>query len=74
LFRYAPDGSETLRIEFPATKVSSVSFGGDQYEDLYVTTALTSGTRSSEGAGAGALFRLRPGVQGVPEFVSRVGM
>ncbi len=74
LFRYAPDGSETLRIEFPAKKVSSVSFGGDQYEDLYVTTALTSGTRSSEGAGAGALFRLRPGVQGVPEFVSRVGM
>jgi sugar lactone lactonase YvrE len=74
LFRYAPDGSETERIEFPAKKVSSVTFGGDTYEDLYVTTALTSGTRSSEGAGAGALFRLRPGVRGLPEFSSRVGL
>ncbi len=72
--RYTPDGAETIRIEFPAKKVSSVSFGGNNYEDLYVTTALNSGTRSSEGAGAGALFRLRPGVRGVPEFNSRVGM
>ena len=72
--RYTPDGVEVERIEFPAKKVSSVSFGGDDYKDLFVTTALTSGTRSSEGAGAGALFRLRPGVRGVPEFHSKVGM
>jgi sugar lactone lactonase YvrE len=72
LRRFTPDGSETERIEFPAKKVSSVSFGGGDYEDLYVTTALTSGTRSNEGAGAGALFRLRPGVRGVAEFHSRV--
>lgn len=70
--RFAPDGTETGRIQFPAKKVSSVSFGGDNYEDLFITTALTSGTRDSEGAGAGALFRLRPGVRGVPEFFSKV--
>jgi sugar lactone lactonase YvrE len=74
LYRYSPDAMEVDRIEFPAKKVSSVSFGGNDYEDLFVTTALTSGTRESEGAGAGALFRLRPGVRGVPEFFSRVSM
>jgi sugar lactone lactonase YvrE len=72
LYRYAPDAVEVARIEFPAKKVSSVVFGGEEYKELYVTTALTSGTRSSEGPGAGALFRLRPGVRGVAEFVSRV--
>jgi len=72
LRRFSPDGTETRKIEFPAKKVSSISFGGGDYEDLYITTALTSGTRSSEGAGAGALFRLRPGVRGVAEFCSRV--
>ncbi|MBN2084521.1 MAG: SMP-30/gluconolactonase/LRE family protein [Anaerolineales bacterium] len=73
LYRFAPDAAEADRIGFPARKVSSISFGGGDYEDLYVTTALAGGTRSAEGAGAGALFRLRPGVRGVPEFVSRVG-
>ncbi|MGB7537875.1 MAG: SMP-30/gluconolactonase/LRE family protein [Anaerolineales bacterium] len=72
LRRFTPEGAEMRRIEFPAKKVSSVSFGGGEYEDLYVTTALTSGTKSSEGAGAGALFRLRAGVRGVAEFHSQV--
>ncbi len=72
LYRYSPDAVEVDRIGFPAKKVSSVSFGGNDYEDLFITTALTSGTRSGEGAGAGALFRLRPGVRGVPEFHSNV--
>jgi sugar lactone lactonase YvrE len=72
LYRYTPDAVEAGRIEFPAKKVSSVSFGGGDYEDLFITTAITDGTRSSEGAGAGALFRIRPGVRGVAEFVSKV--
>jgi D-xylonolactonase len=72
--RYSPEGAEALRVEIPARKVSSVSFGGADYADLYVTTALTDGPRAVEGDGAGALFRLRPGVRGVPEFFSRVGL
>lgn len=71
--RYAPDGSEQRRIHFPARKVSSVTFGGPDYGDLYVTTA-GGDKRAEEGAGAGALFRLRPGVMGVPEFPSRVAV
>lgn len=72
LYRYTPDGVEERRIEFPAKKVSSVTFGGDALSDLYVTTALTDGTQAEEGAGAGALFRLRLGIRGLPEFFSRV--
>ena len=71
LVRYAPNGSEVQRITFPAQKVSSCSFGGPDYRDLYVTTA-GGGNKASEGAGAGALFVLRGVGQGVPEFMSRV--
>ena len=39
LVRYSPDGREDRRIEFPAKKVSSVIFGGEDYTDMYVTTA-----------------------------------
>ncbi len=72
LVRYSPDGEELQRIAFPAKKVSSATFGGDDYGDLYVTTATGGNDRATEGAGAGALFRVRPGVRGVPEFFSRV--
>ncbi len=71
LVRYAPDGSEDTRITFPARKVSSVIFGGDGYADMYVTTA-GGPNKAEEGAGAGALFRVKAVVPGVPEFFSRV--
>ncbi|MDJ0555776.1 MAG: SMP-30/gluconolactonase/LRE family protein [Microcoleaceae cyanobacterium MO_207.B10] len=75
LFRYTPDGKEVLRIPFPAKKVSCVTFGGADYTDMYVTTA--GGDKrevegSGEGSGAGAVFRLNIGIQGVPEFMSKV--
>jgi D-xylonolactonase len=77
LVRYAPDGTELRRIEFPARKVSSVTFGGEQYDRAYVTTALgpgegTAGERDAEGDGAGAVFAFRPGTTGVPEYRSRI--
>lgn len=70
--RYAPDGRETGRVGLPATNVTSVAFGGDALDELYVTTA-GGDRRESAGEGAGALFRLRPGVRGGHEFRSRVG-
>ena len=72
LYRYTPEGVEVLRIPFPARKVSSAAFGGPDLSDLYITTALSGGSREAEGPGAGGLFRLRPGVRGLPEFFSRV--
>jgi D-xylonolactonase len=71
LVRYAPDGTEVERVDFPARKVSSVAFGDADLTTAYVTTANRDG-RETEGDGAGALFALRPEADGREEFVSRV--
>ncbi len=71
LVRYRPDGTEERSIEFPAKKVSSVIFGGPDYADIYVTTA-GGDNKAEDGPGAGALYRLQLGIQGVPEYPSRV--
>ncbi|GAA0727913.1 D-xylonolactonase [Halorubrum trapanicum] len=71
--RYAPTGEPVSEIEFPARKVSSVTFGGAGYETLYVTTALTGGDRSTEGDGAGSVFRVTDlDTAGVSDFRSRI--
>jgi len=71
LVRHAPDGSEMQRIAFPASRVSSVIFGGPDLTDLYVTTA-GGNDRGQFGPGAGALFHLNPGIRGLPEFYSKI--
>ena len=73
LYRYTPDGTEERRVRFPAKKVSSAVFGGEDLMDIYVTTA-GGQNKTEEGAGAGALFRLSLGIRGKPEFLSRVGL
>jgi D-xylonolactonase len=69
--RLAPDGSVAERIELPTGKVSSVTFGGDDLRDMYITTAGGQAAPPSDSA-AGALFRVRLDVPGVPEFFSRI--
>ncbi len=71
VIRFAPDGTEDRRICLPAKAVSCVTFGGEDYTDIYVTTAL-GGNKQENGPGSGALYRLNLGIQGVPEFRSRI--
>jgi D-xylonolactonase len=71
LVRYSAQGIEKRRIRFPASQVSSITFGGDDLTDMYVTTAARGG-KAKTGPRAGALFRLRLGIQGMPEFYSRI--
>jgi D-xylonolactonase len=73
LVRYTPDAKEDMRIDFPARKVSSLTFGGSDYTDIYVTTA-GGQNKKEEGDGAGGLFRVNLGIKGVPEFPSRIGI
>ncbi|GAB4469149.1 MAG: CBU_1789 family Dot/Icm type IV secretion system effector [Armatimonadaceae bacterium] len=74
LICYTPDGAEKTRIVVPVKKVSSVVFGGADYATMYITTA-GGNNKETDGEHAGALFRLRlPGVHGVPEFRSRIGL
>ncbi len=69
--RHAPDGTIERRIELPTTKVSSVTFGGKDYSDLYITTA-GGEDEPNLGKGAGALFRVRTGISGVAEYRSAI--
>ena len=71
MHRYSPSGELVESIDFPCDMVSSAVFGGEDLDELYVTT-ISSNDRETHGPGAGALFRLRPGVKGVPEFFSNV--
>ncbi|NMC79141.1 MAG: SMP-30/gluconolactonase/LRE family protein [Chloroflexi bacterium] len=72
VFKFAPDGTQLDRIYFTARKCSSVTFGGDDLMDMYVTTAIGAEGKEGEGEGAGGLFCVRPGVRGVPEYFSRI--
>lgn len=64
-------GAEVGSIRFPVPKVSSVTFGGKNLTDMYVTTA-GGQDKNLNGSAAGALFRI-PGVsRGLPEFRSRI--
>ena len=71
LHRYAPDGAEVQAVRFPARLVSSVTFGGADLTDIFVTT-IGGHNRGEDGPGAGALFRLNLGIRGVQEFRSRI--
>jgi D-xylonolactonase len=64
-------GRDAMKIDLPARRVSSVMFGGDDYGDMYITTA-GGDDRAANGAAAGALLRLRGVATGVAEFRSRV--
>lgn len=70
--RYGADGGRRGEWQFPARKVSCVTFGGPAYQTAFVTTALAGSSRESEGAGAGAVFRFDPGVRGISEFTSAI--
>ncbi len=65
------DGNVLSEVSFPTKKVSSVTFGGDDYTDMYVTTAGGHNT-AENGETAGALYHLNLGVQGKPPFRSRI--
>jgi sugar lactone lactonase YvrE len=64
--RYAPDGRQSGSVDVPVANVTSCAFGGDDLEDLFITTAtvgLTDDDRRVQRR-AGEVFRARPGVPG----------
>ena len=66
--RRLPDGSLDMLVELPAAQVTSCAFGGPQLRDLFITTAahgLGAAERASQPS-AGSIFRVRPGVTGLP--------
>ncbi|MBT5535382.1 SMP-30/gluconolactonase/LRE family protein, partial [Candidatus Poribacteria bacterium] len=71
LHKYTAAGAELRGIDFPARKVSSVTFGGDDLTDMYVTTA-GGDDKAANGSLAGGLFHVNIGVRGVAEYCSRI--
>lgn len=52
-------------------EVSSLTFGGDDYRDIYITTAGGNALEAGDSL-AGALFRMSAQSPGVPEYLSRI--
>jgi D-xylonolactonase len=72
LVRYRPDGSIERRIKFPSRQVSSLTFGGDDMTDMFVTSACYGLDKASPGERGGGLYHLNLGIRGIPEPPSRL--
>jgi sugar lactone lactonase YvrE len=68
---YDAKGTLVEKIDVPTRNVTSVMFGGETLEDLYITTAI-GGDKNADRDRAGALYVCRPGVKGKPENFSRI--
>jgi D-xylonolactonase len=66
-------GEVAEKISLSVPKVSSLTFGGCDLKDMYITTA-GGNEKSKDGQSAGALFRLRSDTQGVPQYFSRISV
>lgn len=67
---FEPDGSLRQRVAVPVPMVTSVCFGGGDLQDLYIVT----GSEGAERDKAGAVFKMRAPVPGVPVSPARVAV
>jgi sugar lactone lactonase YvrE len=63
--RYAPDGTLLMTVDVPVARVTKPAFGGHDLDDLYITTASPPEPDDAQ-PHAGGLFKVRPGVRGLP--------
>lgn len=73
LTRYDPDGRIERVISMPTPQVTSVAFGGDNLDQMFVTTARLGLTAAQlqESPLSGGLFMVDAGVAGLPEVPYR---
>lgn len=67
--RWNPHTGEQIgSIPVPAARVTSCTFGGENYDELYITTARTGLSEEdlAKQPHAGGVFRIKPGVTGLP--------
>ncbi len=63
-----PQGELIGEVPVPAKAVTSVAFGGPDYDELYIVTA----DNLDDAAKGGSIFRAHPGVAGVPTPLAQV--
>ena len=70
LLRFTPGGKLDRSIALPVRKPSMCAFGGANLDVLYVTSIRPAQEKDLQDQPlAGAVFALRPGIQGLPETV-----
>lgn len=62
--RYTPEGELSAIIELPVSQVTACTFGGENWEKLYITTSRENLSADQEPA-AGSIFVVEPGVSGL---------
>ena len=78
VYRYNPEGNEVMRIKLPASKISCVSFGGENYDRLFISSARGNNEcdsmteKWSQEDPSGDLFHLQTRVKGRPELLSGI--
>ena len=72
MHKYEPNGEKVLEVNFPVKKVSSLTFGGKNYSDIFVTTATNGNLQEEEGEGAGGVFQITSKTKGKPEYLSNI--
>ena len=63
--RYTPEGHLDTVVEVPARKVTACTFGGQQLDQLFITTSRED-LEPGEDPLAGSVFRADPGIRGLP--------
>jgi sugar lactone lactonase YvrE len=69
LHRYAPDGEKLRDVELPVSQPTMCAFGGPDLRTLFIASAAQhlDGEQREREPHAGGLFRLDPGVRGLPK-------
>jgi len=63
--RYGPNGALEDEIEVPHGKTTACTFGGPRLDELFITTS-QEGREPGSAPLAGSLFRITPGICGLP--------
>jgi sugar lactone lactonase YvrE len=67
--RFSPEGERLAELRLPVARPTSCAFGGAELDQLYVSSASIGLSKEEKAAQhqAGGLFRLEPGVKGLPD-------
>ncbi|MDO8685267.1 MAG: SMP-30/gluconolactonase/LRE family protein [Clostridiales bacterium] len=68
--RWNPQNGKLLKeIEIPVKNVTCCTFGGDNLDELYITTSQIGINSNDPGYKyAGGIFKIKPGIRGIPAF------
>ncbi|MGB3766198.1 MAG: SMP-30/gluconolactonase/LRE family protein [Phormidesmis sp.] len=73
IHHYHPTGKHHSKIELPVKKVSCITFGGDNYDSIFISTARGDDPTPEESRysnAAGDIFHMKSDVKGRPERFS----